>query len=1018
MNLTNNNLRRVYSKSCLIFTFFIFIGSNLLLGSLEQQLITTATNTIGLQYLAPYRKELKKIDTNLQSLDEYLRSNPTANESQIEQLNALEKAHNELAQSITNHEILFTRFALNELLKKETYTPLIDASDYEHNLYVVCSPLDKEHDSYKQNEHLLHQLAQYTHLKCGYVKWAKTLGMPTTDIERLKKTQAVSQELLLNDDKHVRLRNQLREHLEQIKQLGLEDSFLSFWKENDTVAQVTAYAPYATNSNFGPIIEAMYAIIQARNGNTQWLQAVVKKTNQTAPYISLFNWTTFAQDASMVMLGFSLLQTTRDSLADTVKHILPQGMRNGIAQHTPSVIGSPLSYFFSPSHPILEPAHNDFEYLGGWKIIALPIIIKTLQHLTGKVIDYSLKKRMEQEYKSFTAMCDQHSQVKPQSAIISSGTINLLYENEQQASMAKSLATQHMPHCKTSFNGKKMIISLTAQEERSFRFSHPLMQHHTITTVIIPCLAYLLIGKYFFNMPLLSHDTGPIIPGTQTTLPLPGCLMFPWHMVKLLTSTGMLPAYIYQNFWKTPQKSMVNTTQSIQLARKMLLDFAQLIDHVKQIQNLLISNPVIRANLPELDELDAEKVVEQKIEFAKSLLQENEAFLQQQGISKDSLNKMIKYFEATAQNLATLLDTLQKHVDEKDDPNSYSWLSPIGFMKNLKLRIRFGSDDLLAAYQIMRSIKDTFAPWIEALGEIDRKLSEVDLIQEFKQKQISFCFAEYGQQPHAHLCATGIWLPHLLSKTQLENIVSNDITMGDATGQASTIILSGPTEGGKSTFERTIATAALMAQTVGFVPATKWVATPFDRVFLSFNAVDNLGKTVTKTATPDTQTGTSGFRNEVESIKDIVDKKKQLSTKQHALIIIDELFQKVQRSGEFFSEKIISQNFIDLNHLALIVSHREQPKRLELETGGLCKNYHFVLKQNDKKLVNTYHIQPGALLRPEHKPVTLEEIVSNKEDAYNLQITQEAGILTLQPSVKRTAPHEVTTSANASLAAA
>jgi DNA mismatch repair ATPase MutS len=455
---------------------------------------------------------------------------------------------------------------------------------------------------------------------------------------------------------------------------------------------------------------------------------------------------------------------------------------------------------------------------------------------------------------------------------------------------------------------------------------------------------------------------------------------------------------------------MLSTTHSIQLARKALLDFAQLINHVKQIQTLLVNNPVLRENLHEIEELDAEKVVQERIAFAKTILQQNDDFLQRNGMSKNDLAKAIAHLETTHRELSTLLDTLQAHVNETESTEPHSWLSPTGFVKNLK--IRFGSDDLLAAYKIIQSIKDTFAPWIEALGEIDRKVSEVNLMREFEAKNVTFCFAEYEPQGTPHLAATGLWLPHLLSKMPPEKIVTNDLEMGQD-GLASTIIVSGPTEGGKSTILRTAACAALMAQTVGFVPATRWIATPLDRVLLSFNAADNLGKTVTKTAAADTQTGTSGFRDEVESIKHIVQEMSKLTPGQHALIIIDELFQKVQRSGEYFSEQVIRQNFIAANNtLSVIVSHREQPKYLERETAGRCKNYHFVLRQDGDKLVNTYRIEPGALFRPEHKVVTLQEIMRNQEDAYNLQMTQEAGILMgplTQPSIRMRTGHSPST---------
>jgi hypothetical protein len=63
-------------------------------------------------------------------------------------------------------------------------------------------------------------------------------------------------------------------------------------------------------------------------------------------------------------------------------------------------------------------------------------------------------------------------------------------------------------------------------------------------------------------------------------------------------------------------------------------------------------------------------------------------------------------------------------------------------------------------------------------------------------------------------------------------------------------------------------------------------------------------------------------------------------------------------------------------------------------------------------MVNTYRIEPGALFRPEHKVVTLQEIMRNQEDAYNLQMTQEAGILMgplTQPSIRMRTGHSPST---------
>ncbi len=947
MNIIKNIVRLLHTKS-LFFWLLILSKACLLQANIEHKLPSTATNTIGSQYLTQYRKELKKLDTAIQGAVELLKNNPAANTEQS--LAALYHARHTLAHFITDNDILFGRFALNELMKQESFNQLVDFSDYEHNLYVACSSLDKEKDSYKEQDHLLHQLAVHTSLKSGYVKWAKVLSMPTTDIDQLKRTQNVSKELLRNTE----LLEKLDTHLKQIKKQGLEDSFLSFWKD-DSAAGVISNAPYATNSNFSPIIEFMLEFQKMSGGDVAQMQEAIDTLDKTPAFISAINWTTFIQDAGMIMFGVSMIDKGWENLKETALAI-----------------------------------PKDFDYLGNWKLLAMPIILPIINKLAHMIVDQAVKNRLQQEYAKLTTLCAQNNLIKPNNQIITSSSIKLFYDDMQQARETQKLITEHMPCCQTTLDQKTLTISLTAQEERSIRFSHPLMQHKTLTTIVIPCALYLLACQIKFDAPIFSWESA--FPFTQTPIPTPGFVLLPWHSIKLLTCTGLIPAYAYQHFLKIPQKSILKTTTSIQQARKALLDFAQLIHHVKQIQKILISNQILRDNLDEVEELDAEKVIQAKVTYWKNMLNKNGIA---NGLPRSSITRAIAYLEATQQEISQLLDTLQTHINETESTEPHNWFSPVGFVKNLN--IRFGSDDLLAAYKTMLSIKDTFAPWIEALGEIDRKVSEVKLIKAFEQKAITFCFAEYEDQPLPHIAATNIWLPHLLNKTQPENIVTNNIEMGN-NGLASTIILSGPTEGGKSTIERTIAIATLMAHTIGFVPATTWITTPFDRMLLSFNAADNLGKTVNNATAPENQTGTSGFRDEVESVKHIVQEKEKLGKEKKALIIIDELFQKVQRSGEYFSYHVIEQNFVSSdNSLSIIVSHREQPKYLEQETAGRCQNYHFVLQNVDGKLVNTYRIQPGALLRTEHKPVTIQEIVGNQEDAYNLQMVKDAGILKFIP---------------------
>lgn len=934
-----------------IFCFCIFFFAESSKANLDEKSTTTLTNTIGSQYLNPYRKELKKIITEYQELETKIKNNPQEQSNLNTQLQDLmstyELKYRNIEHFIEQRETTLKLFALNEALDGQNSTQLLSPSDYEHNLYIACSPLDKEHDCYKKDEHLLAHLAKHTHLISGYMKWLKTLSMPTTDINDLQSSQKISQELLRNKELFI----ELKKIVQQIKDQHLEESFLSFWQA-DSEEKITANAPYITNSRFAPYIQMAYDLKGINAGDATEIKHFVETLDKSTGVINSINITTFIQDACLMMMGITMVMRSINDIKDSAAAI-----------------------------------PHDFSYYATTKklsVLLLPALFPLATWLADKIVNFSLKQRIKKELAALNTLCKKHQFPRAEKTMYNvntTGTAELTYKTQEEAAQVQTLIEQEMPHCQARIEANnKLIFSLNVQEERAFRFSHPLMQHDVITTKVLPGLLCLLYGKYVTHANFLDwvKVKNPFtqknikIPLTKNdiALPIPGFTLLPFHLLKAATTVGMIPVDIYQNFWTMPKKSILSTTQSNELARKTLLDFARMINLVKQLQKLLITNPVMRENFRATEALDVEKGILQKIALYKKLLTQNDAFFKQHQVNQRDVNRAIAGYEKIEKELAKLLDTLEAHTGEKESTNKL-----VKFFK-----VRLGSNDLLAAYKIMQSLKDHFAPWFEALGEIDRKISEVSLIKEFEQKNITFCFAQYENLPQPHLRANGLWLPHLLSKKRPEEIVANDIEMGLHT-EASTIILSGAVEGGKSTFERTLATANLMAATCGIVPAKHWVSTPLDRILLSFNATDNLSKEE------------SGFRTEVSMIEKIVTQKNNLAPDQKILVIIDELFQKVQRSGEYLSYHVIKDNFINCsNTISLIASHREQPKLLEQEKDAHCRNYHVVLGKANNSMKPTYHIEPGAIFR--NQPVvTLEEMLSNQEDAKNLHMVYEAGLI-------------------------
>lgn len=115
-------------------------------------------------------------------------------------------------------------------------------------------------------------------------------------------------------------------------------------------------------------------------------------------------------------------------------------------------------------------------------------------------------------------------------------------------------------------------------------------------------------------------------------------------------------------------------------------------------------------------------------------------------------------------------------------------------------------------------------------------LSVLDVLANFAERarRLSLCRPELTGEPGIAI-AEG---RHLVVEQMLATpFVPNDITLNDARRM---LIVTGPNMGGKSTYMRQVALIVLLAHTGSFVPATRAVIGPLDRIFTRIGSSDDL----------------------------------------------------------------------------------------------------------------------------------------------------------------------------------
>ncbi len=188
-----------------------------------------------------------------------------------------------------------------------------------------------------------------------------------------------------------------------------------------------------------------------------------------------------------------------------------------------------------------------------------------------------------------------------------------------------------------------------------------------------------------------------------------------------------------------------------------------------------------------------------------------------------------------------------------------------------------------------------------------------------------------------------------------ERFIPNDIKMDQ---REFLLIITGPNMAGKSTYIRSAALIAIMAQMGSFVPAEKAELTVFDRIFARVGASDDLSR------------GQSTFMVEMKETASILKE-----ATRDSLIILDEIGRGTSTyDGMSIARSVIEYIVKKIKAKTLFSTHYHELTTLEEEIEGV-KNYTMAVKERGKEVI------------------FLRQIVAGRADkSYGINVARLAGV--------------------------
>lgn len=321
---------------------------------------------------------------------------------------------------------------------------------------------------------------------------------------------------------------------------------------------------------------------------------------------------------------------------------------------------------------------------------------------------------------------------------------------------------------------------------------------------------------------------------------------------------------------------------------------------------------------------------------------------------KIGFNKVFGYYlEITKSNIGQAPDYF---IRKQTLANAERYITPE--LKEMEAKV-IGADDKIKKLEyelfaeIRKIIKENYSQRIISTADL---LSEIDVYvsMAFSAQKNNFTCPVMNDGDYLSVEA----LRHPVVEKNLEGewYTPNDVFMNQDSHNF--LIITGPNMGGKSTYCRSIAIAAILAQTGSFVPA-KYAELPvFDRIFARIGASDDL------------TTGQSTFMVEMNEVSNIIN-----NATSKSLIILDEVGRGTSTYDglslawaltEYLSQKVKGKS--------LFATHYHELTELENKYENI-KNLNVKVEEEGTKIVFLHEISPGKADR-----------------SYGIQVAELAGL--------------------------
>lgn len=217
----------------------------------------------------------------------------------------------------------------------------------------------------------------------------------------------------------------------------------------------------------------------------------------------------------------------------------------------------------------------------------------------------------------------------------------------------------------------------------------------------------------------------------------------------------------------------------------------------------------------------------------------------------------------------------------------------------------------------------TLRDCVQSLATLDCLLSLAEIAS-----QPGYCKPEFVSDP-TEICIEVVEGRHpMVEQLLLDTYVPNDIKLSS---KERALLITGPNMGGKSSYVRSVALIAIMAQIGSWVPATSARLSLLDAVFTRMGAFDNMLK------------GESTFMVELSETSDIL---KQVTPR--SLIILDELGRGTStHDGVAIAQAVLDYVVSDVRALTLFITHYQALAHLSQQyTNGELKNVHMKFRED------------------------------------------------------------------------